>query len=110
MHLPIKTLSALALGLLIAGCNSTREIPLAPNLARLDTHAPLTSEAASQTMRRAAELTLQNGYAYFRLTPMYWTTGDLGGDVGATVVMFHAGEAGATGAFDARTILANYRQ
>ncbi len=110
MYPPIKTLSALALGLLIAGCGSTREILLAPNFVRLDTHAPFTSQAANQTMLRAAELTLQNGYAYFRLSPMYWTTGDLGTDVGATVVMFHAGEAGATGAFDAKAVLANYSQ
>ena len=110
MYPPIKTLSALALGLLIAGCVSTQEILLAPNFVRLDTHAPFTSEAASQTVRRAAELTLLNGYTHFRLTPMYWTTGDFGTDVGATVVMFHAGEAGARGAFDARTVLASYSQ
>lgn len=106
MHPPISTLCVFAFGLLIAGCVSTGEIPLAPNLVRLDTHAPFTSEAASQTMRRAAELTLQNGYTHFRLTPMYWTTGDLGTDVGAMVVMFHSGEAEANAAFDARTVLA----
>ncbi len=55
---------------------------------------------------RAAELTLLNGYTYFRISPIYWRT-EAGADVGATVVMFHAGEAGANGAFDARTVLAN---
>ncbi len=109
MHPPIKTLSALALGLLIAGC-STQEIPLARNFVRLDTHALFPSEAASQTMRRAAELTLQNGYTHFRLTPIYWTTAAFGADVGVTVVMFHASEAGAMGAFDAEAVLAHQSQ
>src|SRR5208282_4870918 len=66
----LKTLSALAFGLLIAGCVSTQEMPLAPNIVRLDTHASgalFAGQATGQTMRRAAELTLQNGYTHFRL-------------------------------------------
>ena len=109
MDPPIKTLSALALGLLIAGCASTEELPLAPNFVRLDIRAPFPTDAANQTMRRAAELTLLNGYTYFRISPIYWRT-EAGADVGATVVMFHAGEAGANGAFDARAVLANSSQ
>jgi len=98
-------LAVAALSACLSGCATTQETPLAPNFVRLDTSAPFTSELASQTMQRAAELTLQNGYTHFRLTPMYWTTGGTG--VGVTVVMFHAGEAGAIGAFDATTALAN---
>ena len=44
-------------------------MPLAPNVARLDTQASgllFGGQATSQTMRRAAELTLQNGYSHFR--------------------------------------------
>ena len=94
-------------------------------------------------MRRAAELTLQNGYTHFRLeqaslqqgselggvystsngsafatgygnsafvtgsstgfsTPIYRPTSD----VGVTVIMFHDGEPGAAGTFDAKQVLA----
>ena len=95
-----------ALGAFLVGCRSTEEVPLAPNFVRLDTHAPFASETEGQTMRRAAEVTLANGYSYFQLTPIYWTNGDLGSTAGVTVVMFHAGEAGAIGAFDARAVLA----
>jgi len=100
-------LAVAALSACLSGCAATEETQLAPNLVGLDTQAPFASEAANQTIRRAAELTLQNGYTHFRLDPLYWTPGGTG--VGVTVVMFHAGEAGAIGAFDARTILANDR-
>lgn len=56
--------------LLAAGCMRTQELPLAPNMVRLDTQASgllFSSLAATQTLRRAAELTLQNGYSHFRL-------------------------------------------
>jgi hypothetical protein len=54
----------------LSGCVSTQELPLAPNVVRLDTHesgALFAGQATGQTMRRAAELTLQNGYTHFRL-------------------------------------------
>jgi hypothetical protein len=85
-----------------AGCVSTQETPLAPNMVRLDvapSGAPFIREA---TLRRAAELTLRNGYSAFRLTPIYMLAFD---DFGVTVVMFHAGDPGAVGAFDAAAIL-----
>ncbi len=56
--------------LFAAGCIHTEEMPLAPNVVRLDTQASgllFAGQATSQTMRRAAELTLQNGYSHFRL-------------------------------------------
>ena len=57
------------IGLFAAGCIHTQELPLAPNVVRLDTQASgllFAGQATTQTMRRAAELTLQNGYTHFR--------------------------------------------
>jgi hypothetical protein len=65
-----KLIVATIAGLGVSACLSTQEMPLAPNEVRLDTHAAgalFTGQATSVTMRRAAELTLQNGYSYFRL-------------------------------------------
>jgi len=141
-----KLAIVLAIGVGVSGCITTQEMPLAPNVVRLDTHAQgllFTGQTASQTMHRAAELTLQSGYSHFRFaqaqvsqgtqlagvsssasgnaygntfgnstyvsgyaqgfsTPIYAPTSD----VGLTVIMFHAGDSGAKGAFNAREILA----
>jgi hypothetical protein len=71
---PLKFCLRLALAsmscLFAAGCIHTEEMPLAPNVVRLDTQASgllFAGQATSQTMKRAAELTLQNGYSHFRL-------------------------------------------
>src|SRR5277367_2506439 len=96
-------LIAVALGL--AGCASIQETPFAPNMVRLDVKpyaAPFVREA---TLRRAAELTLQDGYSAFRLMPIYVFAFD---DFGVTVVMFHAGDPSAYHAFDAAAILKKY--
>ena len=98
----VAVIAAPLLGAALSACASMQELPLAPNIVRLDMHgsrAPLVRDA---TMRRAAELTLQNGYSAFRLTPIYMLAFD---DFGVTVVMFHAGDPGANGAFDAAAIL-----
>lgn len=139
-----------ALACATSACVSTQELPLAPNVVRLDTHASgalFTGQAAGATMRRAAEITLQNGYSHFRLeqaslsqgtqlagfsnygtgsafltgygnsvfatgysngfsTPIYRRTAD----VGVTVIMFHASDLGAKGAFDAKQILEKYSE
>lgn len=131
--------------LVSSGCIRTQEMPLAPNVVRINTHASgllFAGQATSQTMRRAAELTLQSGYSHFRFeqaqvsqgsqlsgvyssasgnaygtaygnnayvnanasgvsTPIYRPTAD----VGVTVIMFHADEPGAKGAFDATEVL-----
>ena len=90
------------IGLGVSGCVSTQELPLAPNIVRLDvspTGAPLVREA---TLRRAAELTLENGYSAFRLIPIYMQAFN---DFGVTVVMFHAGDPAAKDAFDAAEVL-----
>jgi hypothetical protein len=150
MRKKILALIAALLGSGVAGCVSTEEMPLAPNMVRLDTHAAgalFVGQATGQTMRRAAELTLQNGYTHFRLeqaqmsqgsqfagmstyntgsafatgygnnafvsgsssgisTPIYARTAD----VGVTVIMFHANEPGAKGAFNAAEVLKKYSQ
>jgi len=65
-----KSVLALAAGLAVAGCIRTQEMPLAPNVVRIDTQASgllFTGQTVPQTMRRAAELTLQAGYTHFRI-------------------------------------------
>lgn len=59
-------LAALAL----AGCVSTQEMPISPNMVRLDTNAGgmlFAGQAVPRTMRAAAEATLRAGYTRFRL-------------------------------------------
>jgi hypothetical protein len=114
-------------------------------MVRLDTQASgllFAGQSTNQTMKRAAELTVQNGYTNFRFeqanlqqgsqmagvyssgsataygttngtttnvtvngssfsTPIYRPTSS----VGVTVIMFHAEEPGAQGAFDAAQVL-----
>lgn len=56
--------------LLLAGCISTQELPLAPNSVRIDTQAQgvfFTGQTVPQTMRAAARATLDRGYSHFRL-------------------------------------------
>lgn len=53
-----------------SACVTTQELPLAPNVVRLDTSAKgalFTGHAVDITMQRAAEITLKNGFDYFRL-------------------------------------------
>jgi hypothetical protein len=91
--------------LALAGCASIQETAFAPNMVRLDVKpyaAPFVREA---TLRRAAELTVQNGYSAFRFMPIYVHAFD---DFGVTIVMFHIGDPGAYGAFDAATVLKKY--
>jgi hypothetical protein len=70
MRKAIQSAAVLIVGVALAGCIHTQEMPLAPNVVRLDTQASgllFTGQASTQTMRRAAELTIQNGYSHFRL-------------------------------------------
>jgi hypothetical protein len=129
----------------LQACATTSEMPLAPNMVRLDTQASglaFTGSAPSLTMKKAAETTLARGYTHFRLeqvstssgrqlagvmgnntgsfnastfgrstygtysgtsyaTPVYAPTAN----IGVTVVMFHTGEPGARGAWDAADVL-----
>jgi hypothetical protein len=75
-------------GLSLSACAVTQEYPLASNM-----------------LRRAAELTLLNGYSAFRLEPIYVEAFD---HFGVTVVMFRAGDPRAEEAFNAAEILKKY--
>ncbi len=122
------------IGLLAAGCVSTQELPLAPNVVRLDTQASgllSVGSVSSVTIRRVAEATIRAGYSHFRLEQVQMGQGSqvgalVGTDYGnglttvtaiprptasvaVTVVMFHANEPGARGAFDAEEVLRRYQ-
>jgi hypothetical protein len=100
-----RTHILIAVALSLAGCASIQETAFAPNMVRLDVKpyaAPFVREAM---LRRAAELTLQNGYSAFRLMPIYVHAFD---DFGVTVVMFHVGDPRAYDAFDAVAVLRKY--
>jgi hypothetical protein len=65
-------------GAVTTACVSTQELTLAPNVVQLDTHASgalFAGQATTQTMKRAAELTLQNGYTHFRLENAHMSQG-----------------------------------
>lgn len=143
----ISALLAALTPVLFVACVTTQEMPLAPNVVRLDTEARgalFVGQAPKATMKRAAELTLAKGFTHFRFDQAQmgqgselagvvmnttgnasYTPGAYGGTgygsysgfstatpvmaptshVGVTVIMFHAGEPGATGAFDATAVL-----
>lgn len=143
----------LIFALALAGCIHTQEMPLAPNVVRLDTQAQgglFVRRTAAQTMRAAAEATLKRGYSHFRFedaqmangqrfggvyssasasssgamtlsgntlyghssgfangfsTPVYIPTSE----IAVTVIMFHDDDPGAKSAFDARSVLDQYK-
>jgi hypothetical protein len=100
-----RTCALIAVALALAGCANIQETAFAPNMVRLDVKPyaePLVGEA---TLRRAAELTLQNGYSAFRLMPIYVHSFD---EFGVTVAMFRAGDPSTYGAFDAAAVLKQY--
>lgn len=98
---------AVVAGLGLSACGGVEELPLAPNLVRLDVSPSGAAFVGGVTLRRAAELTLQNGYSAFRLTPIYAQAFDR---FGVTVVMFDAGDPCAGDAFDAAAVLAKYQR
>jgi hypothetical protein len=142
----VAALAAFAL----AGCLTTQELPLAPNVVRIDTQAGgwlFTGQTVPATMRAAAKATLDRGYSHFKFTDASLGQGSVvtgavgtsntnvngnygGGFMNAnansfgtttvvhaptagaavTVVMFHANEPGAEGAFDAQQVLNQYSQ
>lgn len=146
----MKKLGLLSLGaaLALGACVSTQEMPLAPNMVRLDTQARgmlFTGQAVPQTMRAAALATINRGYTHFRFADaglaqgsevsgvVATSNGSFGGTYGAgtytgqtnemvtasairrptasaaaTVIMFHADEPGAKGAFVAEDVLRQY--
>jgi hypothetical protein len=61
--------AAMTLSVALAGCISTQEMPLAPNMVRIDTQAGgllFTGQTVPQTMRAAANATLARGYTHFK--------------------------------------------
>ncbi len=97
-----RTCALVVAALALAGCAGVQETAFAPNMVRLDVKPYAAPFVRETTMRRAAELTLQNGYSAFRLMPIYVNAFD---DFGVTVVMFHAGDPRAYDAFDAAAVL-----
>ena len=57
-------------------------------------------------MRAAAKATLDRGYSHFKFSDAHAPTAG----AAVTVVMFHANEPGAQGAFEAEQILKQYSQ
>jgi hypothetical protein len=146
----ISAVVAVLAAFALAGCLTTQEMPLAPNVVRIDTQAGgwlFTGQTVPATMRAAAKATLDRGYSHFKFTDASLgqgsvVTGTIGsgntnvsGNYGGgfmnanassfgsttvmhaptagaavTVVMFHANEPGAQGAFDAEQILKQYSQ
>jgi hypothetical protein len=92
-------------GLSVSACADIEEYPLAPNMVRLDINPPAAPFSRDAILRRAAELTLANGYSAFRLDPIYVQAFD---HLGVTVVMFHAADPRAEGAFQAADVLKSY--
>ena len=68
MHRMIKTALLLAIGSALAGCVTTSEMPLAKNVWQVSTESQGTlfvGQADKSTMKRAAELTIAQGYDHF---------------------------------------------
>jgi hypothetical protein len=66
----MRSLVVFALVVLISACTRTAEMQLAPNVVRLDTQSSgllFVDGAGDATLKRAAEVTLANGYTHFRL-------------------------------------------
>jgi len=141
-----RVICGLLAALPVAGCISTQEMPLAPNVVRIDTQASgllFTGQTVPQTMRAAANATLQRGYSHFKFAEAGMNqgsvvTGVVGGSntnysggygygnlasfgsasvvraptaaAAATVIMFHANQPEAQGAFDAAQVLRQYSQ
>jgi hypothetical protein len=102
----MRNLIAAAIAALsVSGCVDTQEYPVAPNMVRLDVSPPTAPFIGQTTLRRAAEITLRNGYSAFRLEPIYVEAFD---QFGVTVVMFHANDPRAAGAYDAAAVLGKY--
>ena len=65
MRFIVTTCAALSL----TGCISTQEMPLSPNVVRIDTQSRgllFTGQTVPQTMRAAAKATLDRGYSHFK--------------------------------------------
>ena len=64
-----KSVCVLFVPILLGACISTQEMPLAPNVVRIDTQSRgllYTGQTVPQTMRAAANATLARGYTHFK--------------------------------------------
>jgi hypothetical protein len=144
----VAAISCVALAL--SGCVTTQEMPLAPNVVRIDTQSRgllFTGQTVPTTMRAAAQATLDRGYSHFKFVDASLSQGSVvagtvssgsanfsgsygngiyGGQASGfgstsvvraptagaavTVIMFHANEPGAKGAFNAAQVLRQYAQ
>lgn len=82
----------IAIALSLAGCISSSEMPLSANVWRIETDASgllFVGQAGNETLKRAAELTLQQGYSHFKLV-------DYGSSSGRELAGFTPGHANTT--------------
>lgn len=78
MRLMIMTALILAVGSGLAGCVTTSEMPLAKNVWQVSTESQGTlfvGQADKSTMKRAAELTIAQGYDHFVIQNPQMQTG-----------------------------------
>ena len=74
----VKTIAAIALTAGTAGCVSTNEMEVAPNVVMLQTRAGgalYAGKSGPEMMKRAAQDTLSRGYACFTLSGAQMQTG-----------------------------------
>jgi hypothetical protein len=125
----VITAATLLGAITLAGCVTTQEMPLSQNTVRIDTRASgafFVGQAVPATMRAAAKATLARGFTHFKLVDPELSQGSVlsGGSFygsnftfrrtrlansAATVIMFHAGEPGTQGAFNAEAVLRQYQ-
>ena len=130
-------LLSLALSVIVTGCVQTSELPLAENVVLIRatglssnwiTHMVVAEQVPTQTLRRAAQATIDRGYTHFRIknaTSQATYVGNTplrghvmgnsvmvsGGnpitstDIVLMIVMYREGEKGARGAIDAHFTL-----
>ena len=63
-------IAAMAMAATLAACTTTNTVPIAPDIFRLDTDAQgllFTGDAGSDTLLKAAQITQQRGYPYFKI-------------------------------------------
>lgn len=107
MRVLVRVGAAAALSSLLAGCTVTSQVPLAKNVWQIQADssghaASLTSEA---TVKRAAELTVAQGYDRFLIRNPQTLLTEGANHVSVDVVMFHAGDPQAAQAVDAAAYL-----
>ena len=74
----VKSISAIALTGGMAGCVSTSEMEVAPNVVMLQSRASgafFAGKSGPELMKKAAEATLQHGYTCFALSGAQMQTG-----------------------------------